>query len=345
MTHSFQGYYRTADELPVLSSPEKMGGSSGFFRVGENVVAYGAASRTSTTPRPMAQLPNVLEDFPICGGRVRLPFDLDEVTNNLRSEVYAGHMEERNTRLGSNHFVRTIYYWTRPILPVSIWSGLPRIKLRSEPNNKFPKWPVDRSVDILFEKTMMLAVRANGGHPIPFIWFWPEDKHAAFIILTHDVEDEIGKVLCPSLMDIDDEYGFKLSFEIRMHDLNHDGNLYRERSEFRRRAQLINNYCKEFGTEGFRSGVLHRNLLWYGDYQFSYDMSVPNVAQVDPPGGGCCTVILYFIGYVLEISITATQDYSLFHILRQYSIDLGRQSTFMYVYSKASKPQDINKNE
>jgi glycosyltransferase involved in cell wall biosynthesis len=347
MNHSFQDYYRTANELPVISSSEQMGGSPGFFRAGENVVAYGAAFRTSRTARPMAQLPNVIQDFPVWEGQVRLPFDLDEVTNNLRSEVYAGHMQERNTRLGANHFVRTIYYWTRPILPVSIRSALQRIQLRGELNNQFPRWPVDRSVDILFEKTMMLAIRANGGHPIPFIWFWPEGKGAAFI-LTHDVEEEIGKAFCPSLMDIDDEYGFKASFqivpegrypvepdflqkfrdrsfEICVHDLNHDGNLYRERSEFRRRAQLINNYCKEFGAEGFRSGVLYRNLLWYGDYQFSYDMSVPNVAHLDPQGGGCCTVMPYFIGDILEIPITGTQDYSLFHILRQYSIDLWKQ--------------------
>jgi len=206
---------------------------------------------------------------------------------------------------------------------------------------------VDRTVDRLFEKMMIAAIRANGIRPIPFIWFWPEGKQAAFI-LTHDVEDENGKAFCPSLMDIDDEYGFKASFqivpegrypvepeflrnfrdrnfEICVHDLNHDGNLYRERSEFRRRAQLINNYCKEFGTQGFRSGVLYRNLLWYGDYQFSYDMSVPNVAHLDPQGGGCCTVMPYFIGDVLEIPLTATQDYTLFHILRQYSIDLWKQ--------------------
>jgi hypothetical protein len=206
---------------------------------------------------------------------------------------------------------------------------------------------VDRTFDRLFEKLMITTIRANGSRPIPFIWFWPEGKQAAFIF-THDIEDEIGKAFCPSLMDIDDEYGFKASFqivpegrypvepdflqnfrdrsfEICVRDLNHDGNLYRERSEFRHRAQLINNYCKEFGTAGFRSGVLYPNLLWYGDYQFSYDMSVPNVAHLDPQGGGCCTVMPYFIDDILEIPITATQDYTVFHILRQYAIDLWKQ--------------------
>jgi hypothetical protein len=54
-------------------------------------------------------------------------------------------------------------------------------------------------------------------------------------------------------------------------------------------------------------------------------MSVPNVAHLDPQKGGCCTVMPYFIGDVLEIPVTATQDYTLFHILGTYSIDLWRK--------------------
>jgi len=51
-------------------------------------------------------------------------------------------------------------------------------------------------------------------------------------------------------------------------------------------------------------------------------MSVPNVGHLDPQRGGCCTTKPYFIGKILEIPVVATQDYTLFHILRQYSMDL-----------------------
>src|SRR5260370_42555356 len=54
-------------------------------------------------------------------------------------------------------------------------------------------------------------------------------------------------------------------------------------------------------------------------------MSVPNVAHLDPQHGGCCTVMPYFIGRVLELPLTTTQDYSLFHILGDYSLDLWEQ--------------------
>jgi hypothetical protein len=51
-------------------------------------------------------------------------------------------------------------------------------------------------------------------------------------------------------------------------------------------------------------------------------MSVPNVAHLDPQRGGCCTVTPYFIGRILELPLTTIQDYSLFHILNDYSIEL-----------------------
>jgi hypothetical protein len=54
-------------------------------------------------------------------------------------------------------------------------------------------------------------------------------------------------------------------------------------------------------------------------------MSVPNVGHLDPQRGGCCTTKPYFIGKILEIPVVATQDYTLFNILRQYSMDLWEQ--------------------
>ena len=324
-----------------------LSGSPGFFQFGPGLTCFGRLTSGQTSRSSRSRLNDVADQVAVQDGQVSLPFDLSELASSLRMESYSGKMSDEETRLGANLFVRKLYYWTRPIMPVSFRSTLQRIKLRGELNNHFPSWPVDRSVDQLLEKTLMAAIQANGGRPIPFIWFWPEGRQAAFV-LTHDVEDIAGKAFCSSLMDIDDEFGFKASFQIVpekrytvepeflqqirardfdicVHDLNHDGNLYNEYSEFKRRAKLINYYCKAFRTDGFRSGVLYRNLHWYGEYDFSFDMSVPNVGHLDPQGGGCCTVMPYFIGDILEIPVTLTQDYSLFHILHQNSIDLWKQ--------------------
>ncbi len=56
-------------------------------------------------------------------------------------------------------------------------------------------------------------------------------------------------------------------------------------------------------------------------------MSVPNVAHLDPQRGGCCTVMPYFVGDILELPVTTIQDYSLFHILNDYSIDMWKQQS------------------
>jgi hypothetical protein len=60
-------------------------------------------------------------------------------------------------------------------------------------------------------------------------------------------------------------------------------------------------------------------------------MSIPNVAHLDPQRGGCCTVFPYFIGNVLELPLTTTQDYMLFHILGGYSIDLWKEQLSLIV--------------
>jgi hypothetical protein len=67
---------------------------------------------------------------------------------------------------------------------------------------------------------------------------------------------------------------------------------------------------------------MYRRQDWYDAFEFSYDMSVPNVAHLEPLRGGCCTVMPYFMGKVVELPLTTTQDYSLFHILNDYSTRL-----------------------
>jgi len=114
-------------------------------------------------------------------------------------------------------------------------------------------------------------------------------------------------------------------FELNVHDLNHDGHLFQEKSEFLRRAKKINEYVKKYNARGFRAGAMYHNLDWYDAFEFSYDMSVANVAHLEPQRGGCCTVMPFFVGNILEIPLTASQDYSIFHILNDYSIELWKK--------------------
>jgi hypothetical protein len=48
---------------------------------------------------------------------------------------------------------------------------------------------------------------------LPFIWFWPDGAPSS-AIMTHDVETSAGRDRCTWLMDVDDAYGIKGSFQI-----------------------------------------------------------------------------------------------------------------------------------
>jgi hypothetical protein len=233
------------------------------------------------------------------------------------------------------------------MLSVGVRKHLQKAYLNGWARIVFPRWPVDVSVDALMECALAHVLKTRGVRKVPFIWFWPDGANAC-AILTHDVEGVVGRKFCGTLMDMDDSFGLKSAFqvipegrgfsskhlideirsrgfEVNLHDLNHDGYLFRDRQQFQRRAEQINRYAREFECRGFRAGAMYRDQAWFESLDFSYDMSVPNVAHLEPQRGGCCTVRPYFVGNLLELPLTTVQDYSLFHILGDYSIDLWKK--------------------
>lgn len=339
-------YFRCPDDASSLEVAAELSPDSGFFRFGEEVVCYGHSSTGTRARDAAAPLCDVSEAVRLHESRAELPFDPTEVATNLRYERYA-HPEGGSARTATGKAVRKAYYFARPLMPVAVRKHLQTVHLSGWRDLPFPRWPVDTTVDNLMEKLLALTIRCRGGESVPFIWFWPEGMSAC-AIMTHDVETETGMAFCSELMDINDSFGIPASFqvvpeeryrvterylegirnrgfEVAVHDLNHDGRLYWDRKEFDRRAAKINCYRREWGASGFRAGVLYRNQEWFDALDFEFDMSVPNVAHLDPQRGGCCTVMPYFVGNVLEMPVTATQDYSLFHILNDYSMVLWEQ--------------------
>jgi hypothetical protein len=343
VTQLLNDRYRCGDDAAEFVVASQLLPETGYFRFGEAAICYGQCAARAAHQSAEGPLPDVLDQVVIDDSKVLLPFDPEQVIDGLRGERY------RKTVSGlkdwpADDLIRSAYYLVRPLMPVPIRKYLQKFYLRGWQNIPFPRWPVDLTVEHIHEALLVLALKAREGTPIPFIWFWPNAAPSCAVV-THDVETESGLSLCSRLMDLNDSFGVKASFqivpeeryrvresllaeirgrgfEVNVHDLNHDGHLFRDRTEFLRRAKLINRYIGAFGAQGFRSAVLYRNTSWYDALDVSYDMSVPNVAHLDPQQGGCCTVLPYFIGNIVELPVTMTQDYSLFQILGDYSTDL-----------------------
>jgi hypothetical protein len=278
-----------------------------------------------------------------------LPLDLAMNVADLRFERYHDARRRSRTRAAIKEAAERVYYLLRPRLPVGIRKHLQQARLRGWERISFPHWPVDATVDETMRHTMA-GLLANGTGRVPFIWFWPEGIPTC-TMLTHDVEGRAGLDFLETLISLDDQFGVKASYqlipegresvepyvprirehgcEVNLHDLNHDGQLYRDKGEFLKRARRINECARRFGCDGFRSGAMYREQSWYSAFEFKYDMSVPSVAHLEPQRGGCCTVMPYFVGDILELPLTTAQDYSLFFILGDYSTDLWRRQIEM----------------
>jgi hypothetical protein len=347
MKQAIIDYYRCPENLVDFQLAGRVSEDPGYFCFGPETICYGNSSSGFRRKQVTGTLYDALSDVTTDGGTVRLPLDPYEIIENLRHERYRSNENGSPTRLTDSPIVRDFYYRLRPFLPVAIRKHLQRTRLKDWKKIPFPHWPVDRTVERILEQLLAMSMKAQAIHRVPFVWFWP-DSATSCAIMTHDVEQLAGRNFCSQMMDLDDSAGIKASFqivpeerypvpeglleefrnrgfEINIHDLNHDGQLFSSRGEFLRRAERINGYARRYRALGFRSGVLYRNPAWYGALEFSYDMSFPNVAHLDAQRGGCCSLMPFFIGRILELPLTTIQDYSLFHILNDYSIDLWKR--------------------
>lgn len=316
----------------------------GYFKFGQESVCYGSYSQCRRQARPTSKLVDASRDCTVRDGVLVLPFDTQEIVDNLRRERY---QSSSLTRWAMPAVLGRPYYSVRRWLPTQLRRKLQKAWLADWRHIPFPDWPVDTTVEKITENLIIMALKAKIADRIPFIWFWP-NGHSSCAILTHDVETSAGRDFCARLMDIEEARGVRSSFqvvpqgpysvpeefldsivarqfELAVHDLSHDGYLFRGEGEFRRRATLINQYVKQWGVRGFRAAVLYHVLDWYDALDIAYDMSVPNAGHLEPQRGGCCTVFPYFIGHILEIPLTTVQDYALFHYLGEYGTSLWKQ--------------------
>ncbi|MBI2924454.1 MAG: glycosyltransferase [Verrucomicrobia bacterium] len=231
-----------------------------------------------------------------------------------------------------NHF----YYFLKPLLPWSLRVGLRRLRAGRRRRLYAGVWPIDPA-----------AARPPEG------WQgWPEGKQFA-MVLTHDVEGQLGLDRCRSLVETEEQLGFRSSFnfvpegeyrvpaelreelahrgfEVGVHDLAHDGKLYSSRAGFRDRALRINRYLKAWGAVGFRAGFMLHNLGWLHDLEVKYDSSTFDTDPFEPQPDGVGTIFPFWVpgaqgkGY-MELPYTLTQDFTAFILFRERTIEVWKR--------------------
>ena len=279
MIQTLSDYYRVPEGMLGRVLAAKPSGETGFFRFGPKAICYGQSASGVATRIEDAGLYDALKSVLINGADIHLPFDLTQVIESLRREHYVQSLLPAREKLVTQEWMLGTYYFVREILPVTVRRHMQRVYFSDWKSRLFPAWPMDFTVDNLHDEILGLSMEATHVKKMPFIWYWP-DGAPNCLILTHDVETSAGRDFAPQLMDLDDSYGIKASFQVipekryevpdefvqeirnrgfefNIHDLNHDGRLYRHREEFLRRAKKINQYAHRYNARGFRAGSEH----------------------------------------------------------------------------------------
>lgn len=229
-----------------------------------------------------------------------------------------------------------IYYLLKPLIPRRLQIAVRRTIVQRKRGLHSDVWPID-------ERAGKLPDRWAG---------WPYQKRFA-VVLTHDVETAKGQERSRELVRLETTFGFRSSFnfvpegykvlselrhyltenefEVGVHDLNHDGKLYRSRKLFSRRAVRINHYLKKWKSVGFRSAAMHHNLAWIHDLSIEYDSSTFDTDPFEAQPDGVRTIFPLWVpghsgqnGYV-ELPYTLPQDFTLFVIMQDKNIDIWKR--------------------
>ncbi|MBI5344645.1 MAG: hypothetical protein HZB83_04810 [Deltaproteobacteria bacterium] len=231
--------------------------------------------------------------------------------------------------------LNNLYYQIKPLIPRRVQTLLRQRLVSVKRRACADIWPIDK----------------DAGHPQAGFSGWPDNKRFA-LVLTHDVDSVKGYDRCRQLIKLEEDRGFRSTFnflaksynvagelrqylaengfEVGCHGLNHDGKLYKSREIFMERAVEINRFLKEWNAVGFRSPSMHSNLEWIHDLAIEYDSSTFDTDPFEPYAGGVRTVFPFIVrkksggnGYV-ELPYTLPQDFTVFVMMRERNIDIWK---------------------
>jgi hypothetical protein len=240
------------------------------------------------------------------------------------------------------------YYVAKPMMPRRLQLAMRRLYAKRQARSDFPSWPIEALLVERRRDELRAALAETGSDRIPTIADWPEGRRFA-AVLTHDVEGPSGVANVRKIIDIERRHGLSSSWnfvaewypipdglfdeirtsgcEIGLHGIKHDGRLFESRQTFERELPAIHRYLASWEAKGFRSPATHRNADWMPELGALYDSSFPDTDPFEPQAGGCCSILPFFLGDLVELPITLVQDHTLWEVLRRDSIDLWTEKS------------------
>lgn len=230
---------------------------------------------------------------------------------------------------------KNYYYLLKKVIPRWMQIYIRRKLMQRKMHLYHDIWPIDK----------------NTSTP-PDNWQgWPNDKKFA-LVLTHDVESVIGLNRCREVMNIEETLGFRSSFnfvagdydvplelineiknrgfEVGLHGLHHNGNLFRAKKVFSEHANQISQFSRQWGAVGFRAPSMYHNLEWIHDLDVEYDASTFDTDPFEPQPDAAGTIFPFWVennngskGYV-ELPYTLPQDFLLYILMQQNNTDIWK---------------------
>jgi hypothetical protein len=237
-------------------------------------------------------------------------------------------------------FAKRAYYDVKPFLSRRVIGLLRRAYGRHNVGADGLSWPSEGRYSDFLQAVLAHILRSRGLETAEHVGLWPGNAGFGFV-LTHDVEQRAGHDFVLEVVKLEERYGFRSSFnfvperyrtepalvaeldargfEVGVHDLTHDGKLFRSQRVFHVRARRINAELARTGAAGFRAALTHRNPEWMQDLDLEYDLSFFDTDPYEPIPGGTMSLWPFMIGRFVELPYTLVQDYTLTEVLGESS--------------------------
>lgn len=251
--------------------------------------------------------------------------------SSINNEIISKYFLENNFQLKFSLKQKIYYNIVRPLISINL-----RQKLQEKYNNRFD------FKDSFIDDELLNYLKNNS---LIEDKIYPEN-YSSSVVLTHDVETEEGFNFIPKVIELENKYGLKSSWnivpykykidegiinliqseghEIGIHGYNHDGKLYYSEKIFNERVPFINSAIKKYNAVGFRSPQVHRNLLWLQKLDILYDASCFDYDPFQPFPGGTGSIWPFIAGKFVELPYTLPQDHTLFYVLKESDINIWK---------------------